>query len=161
MDSASEKGALLQGLCPGISCVFNKHVQLFDWMIVKWVLFLWVIWLFPSLWQQVLRLRLQDNSFILHLLPPAWLLVDLTKISGKISKPENGKNCRKDLTRPIGLSRTVWTHAKQERKHPAREGVSKPAAFHLRHVTHIIPACLFFLSSPLTLANLETNFTRK
>lgn len=27
MDSASEKGALLQGLCPGISCGFNTCVQ--------------------------------------------------------------------------------------------------------------------------------------
>lgn len=101
MDSASEKGALLQGLCPGISCVFNKRVQLFDWMIVKWVLSLWIIWLLPALWQQVLRLRLQDNNVIFLPHQPAPFLSDLTKIWDKISEPESRKNHKRDLTRLI------------------------------------------------------------
>lgn len=101
MDSASEKGALLQGLCPGISCVFNTRVQLFDWMTVKWVLCLWIIWLLPPLWQQVLRLRLQDNNVIFYLTPPAPFLSDLTKIWDKISERESGKKHKKDMTRFI------------------------------------------------------------
>lgn len=59
------------------------------------------LWLLPPLWQQVLRLRLQDNNVIFYLTPPAPFLSDLTKIWDKISEPESGKKHKRDLTRFI------------------------------------------------------------
>lgn len=159
MDSASEKGALLQGLCPGISCVFSTCVQLFDWMIVKWVLSLWIIWLLPPVWQQVLRLRLQDNNiffFFLYLanLPnfsQTWQKFGTKSLNQKVEK--NHK-----IHPAIWMSRTVWRCASKECKTAAHRAVSRPTGFCLQHAIHVCCHLHFlsFPSSPFTLLNLKT-----
>lgn len=158
MDSASEKGALLQGLCPGISCAFNTHVQLFDWMTVKLVLSLWIIWLLPSLWRQVLRFRLQDNNCILRLPPSAQLLSDLTKNGGKTPEAWIGEKTqvRSEKTcQAMRISRRVRIHVGKECETPAPGGVSGSAEFCCR-AHHCCLHLLRFLSPPLRLANLGT-----
>lgn len=157
MDSASEKGALLQGLCPGISCVFNTRVQLFDWMTVKWVLSLWIIWLLPSLWQQVLRLRLQDNNFILHPPPPSLVALRQQKFGAKSLNQKVGKN-----TGGIWQDSSGHWNKQDACKQRMQNSCSRrclQTSWVSLTACHSYNCCLHFLSflsSPLTLANLET-----
>lgn len=161
MDSASEKGALLQGLCPGISCVFSTCVQLFDWMIVKWVLSLWIIWLLPPVWQQVLRLRLQDNNIYIFLFfftsPTCPISLKLDKNLGQNPWTRKWKKNHK-IHPAIWMSRTVWRCASKECKTAAHRAVSRPTGFCLQHAIHVCCHLHFlsFPSSPFTLLNLKT-----
>lgn len=160
MDSASEKGALLQGLCPGISCVFNPRVQLlFDWMTVKW--FLSVNLILPPVWQQVLRLRLQDNMIIS-------LFVSLPHLPG-CSQP--WQNCgTKTLNKEVGGKKgEIWQdpfrHWNKQNSLDAcnsRTPCKTPCSQRCLQTTWVLLAtchsnscCMQFLVIP-SLANLET-----